>query len=242
MKKIKVIAIVIVFSIIPIQNVKAEDAVTLTFYNENNQIASVIEVPYGSRFEIPTCLKEGYNFHGYNTKSDGSGESLNSNIALKSESYYPVFTPYTYTVSYYVNDTLYHQEQITHGSNAPNITVPTTDGMVFSGWKGLLNVTEDRNLYAVYSEIEIEEVTAKESVDPTKGINYKRIEVKEYSNEIQESEIAESNNIDTQPATVQITKNITIDKTPLLIGVFLLLFVLTILFLKLKNKIRTRRM
>ena len=153
MKKIKVIAIVIVFFIIPIQNIKAEDTITLTFYNENNQIAKIIEVSYGSRFEIPTCLKEGYNFHGYNTKVDGSGESLNSNIALKSESYYPVFTPYIYTVSYYVNNTLYHQEQVTHGSNAPNITVPTTDGMAFSGWEGLLNITEDRNLYAVYSEM-----------------------------------------------------------------------------------------
>lgn len=241
MKKIKVIAIVIVFFIIPIQNIKAEDTITLTFYNENNQIAKVIDVPYGSRFEIPTCLKEGYNFHGYNTKVDGSGESLNSNIALKSESYYPVFTPYIYTVSYYVNDTLYHQEQVTHGNNAPNITVPTTNGMAFSGWDGLLNVTEDRNIYAVYSEIEVEEVIAKESVDPTKGINYKRIEVKEYSKEIQESKIVKSNNVENQSATVQITKNITIDKTPLLIGVFLILFVLTTLFLKFKNKIRTRR-
>jgi hypothetical protein len=172
MKKILCSVILLYTSI---TSIYAKENVTITFYDEDGQVQEVLEVEQGQRFTIPTEVKEGYNFLGYNTARDGSGEALQSNVASKNTSYYPVFQPLLYTVTYYIDNRVVHQEKVEYGKNASDFIPPDKEGYTFSGWEGLQNITEERQVIGTYQE-------------QKKVLTFKRVEIQENNQEVQKNE------------------------------------------------------
>lgn len=135
--------------------VQAETILHINFYDEKGSLLSSQELAYGTEIQVPTVLKDGYNFIGFNTQPDGSGEYLKSNIATTSNNYYAIYHVITYQVDYYVDNTLIHSETVAYGSNAPNIEVPIREGYLFEGWKGLEDIREDCIIYGTYTKVEV---------------------------------------------------------------------------------------
>lgn len=180
-KLIKITSVlVLLWGLFP-TNIQAQDMCTIIFYDSDGTIAKEQEVACGQKFEIPYSSKEGYNFLGYNTQADGSGVPLQSNIAEQSLSYYPIFQPLFYTVTYYVDNKIYKQQEVSYGQEVENITPPSKEGYTFIGWSDTGKVASNIEVYAKYQP---QEVLKKE-------LHYKRVEVSENLTTIQKSKETE---------------------------------------------------
>lgn len=189
MKKISLIlASFLIFTFMsPIQ---ANETVTIQFYDENAQLIQTQTVGVNEYFDVPTVSKQGYNFLGFNTALDGSGEYLNSYKAEISKRYYAVYTPIIYQVHYYADGKYLQTQSVPYGSNAPEIAAPQKDGMLFSGWVGLTNITEERTVNAEYVLIveETPKVEEKPSEEPEVSASIKLDNKNDHNNEINEVE------------------------------------------------------
>lgn len=100
-----------------------------------------------------------YNFAGWNTKADGTGETRTSSQAVvKSETIYAQWSAVTYTVTFDLDGGTRTGggaliQTINYGGSA---TVPTCTrtGYVFNGWSGTYtNVTSDRTIIAQWTQV-----------------------------------------------------------------------------------------
>jgi hypothetical protein len=184
MKKVRGFLLFVLLLFIVSARIQAEEMIDVNFYDEYGNLISSQELSYGEEIVVPTVLKDGYNFIGFNTQSNGSGEYLNSDIAIKSQNYYVIYTQTNCQVMYYLDNELHHTEIVSYGNNAPNISVSNKEGYQFSGWNGLSNITEDRSIYGVYTKIEEDE--QKKEVKETE--KYSELELISKNEKIQEIE------------------------------------------------------
>ncbi|MDQ0360777.1 InlB B-repeat-containing protein [Breznakia pachnodae] len=235
MKKVRGFLLFILLLALLSVRIQAEEMIDVNFYDEYGNLISSQELSYGEEIVVPTVLKDGYNFIGFNTQPNGNGEYLNSDIAIKSQNYYAVYMLTSYQVMYYLDNELIHTETISYGNNAPNISVSNKEGYQFSGWNGLSNITEDRSIYAVYTKIE--EIEQKEEVKETE--KYSELElinkdekIQEIERSSKESDIIASPSLATKEKQLQ-QKN----GSRLISGIFVFLgsFILFYIFMKKMN-------
>jgi len=147
-----------VYTSIPIH----ANTIYITFYDDEGKLISNQELSYGNEIAIPTALKEGYNFLGFNTNIDGSGEYLTTDLALTSQTYYAIYEILVHNVYYYLDGELFHIENVEYGKDAPYIEVPKKEGYVFHGWTGVQEIKATKSLYASYEKESVEVIIVNE--------------------------------------------------------------------------------
>ena len=149
-------------------HLRAEDTETVNFYDEQGQLIVSYELPVGSYFEVPSIKKDGYNFIGFNTQANGSGEYLITYKVWESKNYYAIYEVINYNVEYYVQGKLFYKTTVPYQSDAPNINAPEVDGLEFIGWSGLSNIQCDTQINASFQEkTNVVEVEEKPSIQET---------------------------------------------------------------------------
>lgn len=152
-----------------------QEKYTLHFYDDAELIQSM-ELYQGSSFQVPSVSKEGYQFIGFNTKKDGSGEYLQTSTASSNNTYYAIYERKTYQVRYFVNDELYAEHTVNHGEQAPDVNVKMSK---FLEWdKDLSTVVNDIDTYAIFSDSKKEDevdsdyeiIINKKSIKANEGI------------------------------------------------------------------------
>lgn len=134
-----------------ITQLKAEEIKTINFYDEQGNLIVSYELVVGEIFQVPTIRKEGYNFLGFNTQKDGSGEYLYTYIVSDSKNYYAIYEVIYFNVEYYVLGQLYYQTMVAYGEDAPNIEV-MVDDKEFLGWSGLNHIQSNTQVSAQFKD------------------------------------------------------------------------------------------
>lgn len=191
------------------ESVYAQTA-TIQFFDEEQQLLSSQTLEVEEEMEIPSYIKDGYIFHGYNTKADGSGSWIMSNLVEESINYYAIMEKRTFKVFYYIDDTLYSIQTVEYMGDAPELFPEEIEGYEFRGWEGRREITQDTYLYSTYDEIETvhteeetleqekkkedlketaqsEESSLKETLketQETKDIEYGKVSAQEGGNEV----------------------------------------------------------
>lgn len=186
--------LLLILFILPIDIIHAEE-VEINFYDENGQLIVTNHIDEGEDIEIPTISKGGYNFYGFNTEKDGSGEYIKTFKALESENYYAIYVPILYPVNYYVNNELIYSIEIPYGEITPQMDAPYIKDMLFEYWQGIDIVVGPMNIIAVYKEDKVEkkiemDLTRKtEKSKDVDKIDVKAKDAEEYSVNLEEVKV-----------------------------------------------------
>lgn len=125
----------------------------VTFYDGDTLLASQ-EVRDGDSVTMPEIQKEGYNFLGFNSESDGSGIYYHYQAIQEDSVYYAIFERMSFHVNYYVDNILYTTRTVWYGEDAEFIKLSDREHQKFIGWSGNLEaVKENRNVYAIFDEV-----------------------------------------------------------------------------------------
>ena len=119
------------------------------------------DVPLVLSSDLPK--RTGYRFLGWNTKPDGTGTSYgpaDEFIANTDTNLYAQWKRNVYTITFRVDNAVYRTVQAEYGALLDEITPPSKDGLIFSGWYhntmmwnfGVDRVEGDMTLQAVFSD------------------------------------------------------------------------------------------
>lgn len=206
------------------------------FYS-NDDLLSSATVLSGDAVTIPNVEEPyGYQFVGFNTLQDGNGTYYNQEAIFSDMSYYAVFKKKVFTVSYYIDETLYYSEQVSFGDDAKGVKIDDTNEKKFLKWdKSLDNITDNINVYAVFEEIDMQEekknslkVSEKSSIQGSG----KLISDKTYHWSAKSSNKEENNKLEDENITIYVEEKMNIAVLPIL----MVLAILLIIFVWRKNE------
>ncbi|MDF9825077.1 hypothetical protein M2475_001520 [Breznakia sp. PF5-3] len=150
----------------------------VNFYDYDGSVIKSERVKPGTAVEVPTVKREGYNFLGFNTLENGTGEYYKGQEIVEDMSFYAIYEKKIYRVNYYVDDELYTTREVAHGEDAENIKLKDTASRKFVGWdKSLNNVTSDYDVHAVFKTIKPIPSPPKDAEKPSTDTSIKEKEV-----------------------------------------------------------------
>lgn len=142
----------------------------VTLYDYDGTLISKEKVTSGNSLKIPEVKRTGYSLLGFSSDPYGENGYYKSESVSRSLTLYAVYEKQQFSVFFYVNNEIYKEVMIDYGEDVKQIEAPTLTGMKFEGWDGdFKNVTENRDIIAKYSKIEVHNSTS---------ISFKEIETK----------------------------------------------------------------
>lgn len=131
--------------------------------NGGNVTPSIVKVTYGEMYEnLPTPTRDGYDFAGWNTETDGSGTDIEEGDTVEIEddhTLYAKWTPKTYTLYFNANGgtCATASKTVTFDAAYDTLPIPTRDGYKFEYWyilkSGVISVQQKISSTDKYSQI-----------------------------------------------------------------------------------------
>ena len=118
------------------------ESYSVTLKDGDNTIDQLSSYKYGVGATLPTkeqMSKTGYDFAGWYTSEDFSGESVTSISVtdLGNKTFYAKWTPKSYTVTWVVDGETVKTETIAYGDAVTEPVKPSKGGYDFSGWEAV---------------------------------------------------------------------------------------------------------